>query len=73
MQQFTDETAPVLTDYTPDSDTMLIVFGGFFGACWVVGFGVQWLIVGVVNALAGLFYLWRIFNWRGPTQSGKSS
>jgi predicted lipase len=31
MQQFTDETAPVLTDFDLPSDTMLIVFGGFFG------------------------------------------
>ena len=31
MQQFTDESAPVLTDFDTPSDTMLIVFGGFFG------------------------------------------
>jgi hypothetical protein len=31
MQSFTDETAPVLTDFDTPSDTLLIVFGGFFG------------------------------------------
>lgn len=43
---------------------IFFAFAGIFGYCWGVGLGQQWLVIGVVNALAGMWYLWRIRNRR---------
>lgn len=48
---------------------LLFSFAGIFGYCWASGLGIQWLIVGILNALFGMWYLWRIFKWRDESSS----
>jgi fatty acid desaturase len=43
---------------------LLFAIGGILGYCWLVGLGVKWLVLGIVNALAGLWYVWRIWKFR---------
>jgi len=43
---------------------LLFSIGGILGYCWLVGLGVKWLVLGIVNALAGLWYVWRIWKFR---------
>ncbi len=47
--------------------SILFIFAGVFGYCWVAGLGMQWLVIGVLNALAGVWYLWRISKQRKQT------
>ena len=35
-------------------------FAGLFVYCWVAGLGVLYLFLGVFNAVAALWYLWRL-------------
>jgi len=50
---------------------LLFAIGGIFGYCWSVGLGVKWLVIGIANALAGLWYIWRIWKFRAqPTTEG---
>ncbi len=50
---------------------LLFIFASFFVYFWVADYGVQWLMVGVISALAGLWYLWRIFNFQDQTPNHK--
>jgi hypothetical protein len=43
---------------------LLFAFSGIFGYCWSVGLGVKWLVIGIANALVGLWYIWRIWKFR---------
>jgi hypothetical protein len=50
---------------------LLFAIGGIFGYCWSVGLGVKWLVIGIANALAGLWYIWRIWKFRAqPSTEG---
>ncbi len=50
---------------------LLFAIGGIFGYCWFVGLGVKWLVIGIANALAGLWYIWRIWKFRAqPSTEG---
>jgi hypothetical protein len=39
---------------------LLMCFAGVFVYCWFAGLGRQYLFIGVVNAVAAIWYLWRI-------------
>jgi hypothetical protein len=43
---------------------LLFSFASIFGYCWLVGLGVQWLIVALLNALGGAWYVWRIVKFQ---------
>lgn len=53
--------------------SLLFACAGIFGYCGVIGLGVQWLIIGVINALAGTWYLWRIRSHRDRVETTKSA
>ena len=39
---------------------LLMCFAGVFVCCWYAGFGGKYLFIGVVNAFAAIWYLWRM-------------
>ncbi len=43
---------------------LLFAIGGIFAYCWSVGLGPKWLVIGIGNALAGFWYIWRIWRFR---------
>jgi len=43
---------------------LLFSLASILGYCWLVGLGVQWLIVALLNALGGAWYVWRIVKFQ---------
>lgn len=41
---------------------LLVSFGGVLIACWIYGLGTRWLVIGILNILAGLWYFRRYQN-----------
>ena len=52
---------------------LLFSFAGIFNYCWVAGLGSKWLFIGAVNALGGLWCLWRICTFRNHASNEKSA
>ena len=52
--------------------TILMCFAGVFVYCWFAGLGRQYLFIGVVNAVAAIWYLGRIRLIKGRKLSGES-
>jgi hypothetical protein len=44
--------------------SVLLCGAGVFVYCWFVGLGVQNLLIGVINAIAALWYLWRFWTYK---------
>lgn len=79
--RFAEARIQPASDWTPKKSRavaticalLLFFLAGIVIYCWLAGLGVQWLIVGVLSAAGGVWYVWRIFNGQDQPSADKAA